>query len=99
MIDNTVVRQIDSYISLQKSSSSTLSKKIYIENTSFFLEILNSSTESSSEKTQYHTFFTTLLNIVLITFKNTTLDSFNETMLYNIPLLNLFNNKVLLASY
>lgn len=99
IVDNIVVSQTDSYMSLQNASIAILSKQVYLRETSFFLEIVKESTENVSEKTQFHTFFTTLLDLVMITLKSTAIDSFNDTMLYNTTLLNLFNNKALLTSY
>jgi hypothetical protein len=47
----------------------------------------------------YYSFFTTIPNIVMTTLKSTTVDNYTTTMLSTQTLINLFNNKVLLASY
>jgi len=87
------------YVELQKINVSTTSHKFYIGNATLFLEENSDAYNSDQVKSTYYSFFTTIPNIVMTTLNNTTVDNYTTTMLATQTLLNLFNNKVLLASY
>jgi hypothetical protein len=96
MVNSSIVNQIETHFELQNITNSLLSSKMNIGNNGFFLEI-EKYDDISNQGKMY--FYTTIPNIIMLTFRNTTIDSMDLTMLYTHSLINLFNNKVLLTSY